>query len=227
MLIQPSDFASIVDTGDAYDLSWSHSSAGVEERMMLGWWRQNAPTAELVRLAQGFGIPQPMLTRWLADAEQSAAVGITVNRSLTSFRLYTHSLNDQTPDIGQRVFCGYKALSDGQVRVDDYRFQGDLRDPDLLSIARENTFQPAWLENALSKTSDAHPIPLITILNGARSSWLATLRHHDIDAGAVLGSDFARMKLLHLAGGTDVSKGEFSTFYLRSSPDGIRSLLGL
>ena len=208
--------ARLIPTGDAFDLSWSQSGAHLESRMMCGWFAAKAPRQTLAETALQWGLPSALVLNWL-QASKGRDVGFTVNADLTSFRLYTHGWAGDVPTKNETIFTGYKALSDGRCRVDQYVFNGDLRDAANTRLA----IRSELLKTAIEKVVDEAPVdvPLVfsTISNPGRQSWLATVRHGNFDAGLVT-PDLSGFKLAHLAGGVDASKGPFSSFYVSASP---------
>ena len=183
---------------------------------MCGWFAANAPRQALAEMALQWGLPAPLVSNWLKTS-QGRDVGITLNRNLTSFRLYTHGWAENVPMIGETIFTGYKALSDGRYRLDEYVFRGDLRDLDNLERAGQSELLKSAVQHIAENASPNMPLVFSTISNPGRQSWLATVRHGNFDAGIVT-PDLSGFKLAHLAGGVDASKGPFSSFYVSASP---------
>lgn len=198
----------------AFDLSWSWSNGQVESRLLLGWRRNEAPIDDLLKLASLCRFPEPMLVQWQKGAE-TADVGLTVNQDLTSLRLYTHDWTDGA--LGAVVYRGFKALPDGTVRLDDYVNAGDLRDTENLALACETTPWANQLAEIAQKATQNKPLMFTRTQNTGRSSWLATVRHCNLDAG-VITPELAGYKLAHLAGGMDATKGAFATAYVSTGP---------
>lgn len=214
----------LVQSGNAFDLSWSESSSGTESRALCGWYRDQAPVAQVAELALQWGLPPAVIQRWAAEAADSD-VGITLNSDISSFRLYTHRWGTVSPDqIGAVVYRGFKGLPDQTCRVDEYQYTGDLRDSDNLEFALARTRHPARVLAAVERAAPDVPLVFSRITNAARQSWLATVRHAQLDAQLV-SPELAGYKLAHLAGGIDASKGEFDTSYVSSSPDGFLALI--
>lgn len=205
----------LAKSADTFDISYSVTEQGTEERMLVGWNAANASLLNLSKVASDWGFSQQMLTRWLDDANDSDIVGITVNKALTSFRLYTHHWNRTKPsDVGAIIYRGYKALADGSSRIDDYTYLGDLRESENFEFAINNSRHPEWLSYVVDKAPNNLPLVYSRIVNTGRSSWLATVKNAEIDAGDVISESLRGRKLLHLAGGMDATKGGFDTFYL-------------
>lgn len=216
----------LLKRADAFDLSWSSTEQGVERRALIGWLIGNAPHDELVQLSLQWGMPAPMVNRWREGAREAEGVGLTINADLTSLRLYTHRWKGVAPDdFGAVVYTGYKCLADGAVRVDEYKNFGDLRQPENSRYAMENSAHPERVERVLQSSPDNVPLIYAQIENSGRRSWLVTVRHAKINAGAVIGKDYQGSKLLHLAGGIDATKGAFDTFYVGTSPQDVFEFL--
>lgn len=212
----------LVISADACDLSWSIGEQAVDQRALIGWHSENASCEALEQFALKWGMHLPMVASWRKDAETADGVGLTFNQQLTSLRLYTHSWNRVAPDeIGTVVYRGYKCLPSGSVRIDEYQNFGDLRAEENIAFAKSLTNRPEWIDYVLEVAPDDVPLIFTRTINSGRQSWLATVRHAEIDAGKVAGADFDRCKLMHLAGGVDAEKGSFDTFYTRSSATGV------
>lgn len=216
----------LIGSAAAFDLSWSLTDQMQEQRALVGWWSDTAPYQELKQMAIAWGMHPPMVEQWLAEGKATAGVALTTNLDYSSLRLYTHNQGGAAPDkLGQVVYRGYKALADGQARVDEYCHCGDLREADNLTFAKDHSQYPHWLDQVIEQTPDDTPLMFVRINNSGRQSWLVTVRHADLDAGMVAGDHYKGRKLLHLAGGIDASKGFFDTFYIASSPNEITSFL--
>ena len=208
--------AALIPSGDAFDLSWSQSGAHLESRMMCGWFAANAPRQTLAETALQWGLPRAMVLNWL-QASNGRDVGFTVNRDLTSFRLYTHGWAGEVPAKNETIFTGYKALSDGRYRVDQYGFRGDLRDTENTGLAVGSELLKTAIIRIVGQAPAEVPLVFTTISNPGRQSWLATVRHGNFDAGMVT-PDLGGFKLAHLAGVVDANKGSFASFYVSASP---------
>jgi hypothetical protein len=220
------DIDQLVKTAAAFDLSWSLTDQMDEQRALLGWWADQAPFDELQKAALNWGMSAAMVARWIADGQKADGVGITLNLDMSSLRLYTHSRSGTAPEKrGETAYRGYKSLADGSVRIDDYKNCGDLREPKNLAFARANSQQPQWLDTVLAGAPDDVPLMFVRIKNSGRNSWLATVRHADLDAGLFAGPDYNGRKLLHLAGGADATKGAFDSFYIASTPNEVSSFI--
>lgn len=207
----------LVPSGDAFDLSWSQHESGLESRCLCGWECDHAPIDALARLALDWGMDAGLVAQW-RKASQNADVGITINRDLTSLRLYTHRWPSASEaDIGAVVYRGYKCLPDGGVRVDEYIYRGDLREPSNLALALSHSGQTQVIKALVQNTPPDIPLLMTTTHNTQRLSWLATFRHARLDAGLIT-SDLQGYPLAHLAGGHDATKGEFDSFYISSTP---------
>ena len=210
---------SLARTAVAFDLSSSLTEANTERRALLGWYTKTAPLLELAQTALDWGMPKAMVNSWMDQAQESEGVGVTVNQDLSSLRLYTHKRDGLAPEqAGEIVFSGFKCLPNGSVRLDEYQNCGDLSEPSNLAFASANSQHPLWLEQILSLAPDHIPLMFSRITNSGRQSWLATVRHANIDAGLVIGPAYTGRKLLHVAGGIDATKGAFDSFYIASSP---------
>lgn len=206
-------------TASAFDISTSITEQGNEHRVLMGWYTDKAPLQELAKEAEGWGMPAAMIQQWLAAAKDSEGIGITVNKNMSSLRLYTHSRDKLAPnESGEIVFQGFKSLPDASVRIDEYRNYGDLREADNLAYARANCQHLQWLDRINELALEDVPLMFSRISNSGRQSWLVTVRHAQLDAGDIIGQQYQGKKLLHLAGGIDATKGAFDTFYLASNP---------
>jgi len=216
----------LVNTADVFDLSSSISDSGIEQRLLIGWWTKHVSLHAVTDFASFYGMPAVMIERWLENANNSDGVGLAVNKNLTSLRLYTHHWNEVDPsNIGAIVYRGYKVLPDGTFRVDEYRHMGDLRDPENLQFAIDNSRHPDWLTRVLQNAPINLPLLFARIQNSGRQSWIATVRHANVDAGGVLQQRLNGQKLLHLAGGIDATKGAFDTFYVNAGFEEARKFL--
>jgi hypothetical protein len=73
----------------------------------------------------------------------------------------------------------------------------------------------------------ARDVPLLFTRtnNTSRQSWLVTARYADLTADSIAGPAFAGYKLLHLAGGIDAVKGEFSSLYIQTERSDVQDFL--
>lgn len=218
----------LAKSADTFDLSFCLTDEGIEERLLVGWWTKNAPSIGIREFALQWGMSSAMVDRWLADAGDSDGVGITVNRSMSSARIYTHHWNRTSPSQrGAVIYRGYKTLPDGTVRIDDYQYCGDLRDKENLEFAKENSSHPDWLDRIIKVAPADRPLVFSRITGPGRLSWLATVRHANLDSSDFLGAQPQRRKLLHLAGGIDATKGRFDTVYVSASLKSASNFLSL
>lgn len=226
-LIVRSLLESMVSAVDAIDISYSMSEEGLEERLLLGWHTQNAPLDLVQGLAKDWGVPSAMRGRWREHTELADGVGITVNKSFSSFRLYTHHWKSVDPhSYGEVVYRGFKCLPDNTYRVDEYVYMGDLRHPKNLSYALQACTHPERIHKLIGVCPEKVPMMFTQIKNSGRHSWLATVRHAKQDAGNVIAPQYSGHKLLHLAGGIDASKGAFDSYYLSANSKNAIHFLG-
>ena len=218
----------LLESTDVFDQSWSFHETGVEHRLLLGWLPASAPREVIAACAADLGMSAAMVDQWSRDAQTADGLGMTLVNHGRSIRLYVqHWDNVSREDVGEVVYRGYKQLPDGAVRVDEYRYEGDLRETNNLEVAQRTEGARAWIDRVIELCPADIPIDFCRIQNAGRSSWLATARLARLDAGAVLGADFSGRRLLHLAGGVDASKGEFATAYVKASRYEAARLLGL
>lgn len=216
----------LANTANVYDQSWSFHENGTEERVLFGWWVKNAPWALITKYCELFSMPAPMVSRWLEVSNSADGVGIAVNKSLSSLRLYTHHWRSVNPlDYASIVYTGFKVMPDGSVRIDEYCHFGDLRDPENLKYALSNSSKPEWIQAVLKVAPDDVPLMFAKISNTGRQSWIATVRHADIDAGKLLSGHVSGQRLLHIAGGVDAAKGCFDTVYINPGPQGLLNFI--
>lgn len=220
------ELKSLAKTADVYDQSWSFHEHGDEERVLFGWWVKEAPWERIKKYCELFAMPAPMVARWLEISNSADGIGIAVNKSLSSLRLYTHHWKSINPEeIGAIVYTGFKMLPDGTVRVDEYRHFGDLRDPENLEYALSYSNKPEWIHAAIESAPENVPLMFAKISNTGRQSWIATVRHADVDAGALLTGRVSGQRLLHIAGGIDASKGSFDTVYIDPGIAGVTTFM--
>ena len=220
------DTQQLIDSAEAFELSWSLANGQQEARALLGWYNQSAPLAALQSVALNWGMPTAMVNQWVMDAESAEAVALGLNADLTSLRLYTQSgLSGEDTSLSEVGYRAYKCMPDGSVRVDDYLCAGDLRDDANLAFAKATSQQPQWLDHVVEQAPADLPLRFVRIDNSGRQSWLATVYLAQLDAGAIAGQEFSGRPLLHLAGGMDAVKGAFDSIYVASSATEISSFL--
>jgi hypothetical protein len=207
----------LLDLADVYDQSFSFSAIGTEHRALLGWYTPNAPIDILANMFIDWGIPAQFVQQWRVNTPDTEGVGISFNQDLSSIRLYTHKWADLTlDDTGVAVYKGFKLLKDQTLRLDEYINFGDLRSHDNLAHAQSRSKYPQWVERLNQRAASDAPLLFTRTTNTSRQSWLVTARYADLTADTIAGPAFAGYKLLHLAGGIDAVKGEFSTLYIQT-----------
>lgn len=207
----------LLDLADVYDQSLSFSAVGTEHRALLGWYTPNAPIDILANMFVDWGIPAQFVQQWRLNTPHTEGVGISFNQDLSSIRLYTHQWSDLTlEDTGVAVYKGFKLLKDQTLRLDEYINHGDLRSHDNMAYAQSRCIHPQWIVRLNQHATGDVPLLFTRTTNTARQSWLVTARYANLDADKIAGPGFAGYKLLHLAGGIDTVKGEFSTIYLQT-----------
>jgi hypothetical protein len=216
----------LLDLADVYDQSFSFSAIGTEHRALLGWYTPNAPIDILANMFIDWGIPQQFVQQWRMNTPDTEGVGISFNQDLSSLRLYTHKWSDLTlDDTGVAVYKGFKLLKDQTLRLDEYINFGDLRSHDNMAYAQSRSKYPEWVERLNQLAAGDAPLLFTRTTNTGRQSWLVTARYADLTADTVAGPAFAGYKLLHLAGGIDTVKGEFSTVYIQTERSDVQRFL--
>lgn len=216
----------LLQLADVYDQSFSFNAEGTEHRALLGWYTPNAPMDILSNMCIDWGVPPPFVQQWRLNASDTEGVGISFNQDLSSVRLYTHKWSDMTlEDTGVSVYKGFKLLKDTTLRVDDYINFGDLRSHDNIAHAHSRSKYPQWIDRLNLLAARDTPLLFTRTMNTSRQSWLVTARYADLWADAIGGSSFAGYKLLHLAGGSDAVKGEFSTIYIQTERSQVQDFL--
>ncbi len=217
---------SLLDLADVYDQSFSFSASGTERRALLGWYTPNAPIDVLANMFIDWGIPPQFVQQWRMNTSDTEGVGISFNHDLSSIRLYTHKWSDLTlQDTGVGVYKGFKLLKDQTLRLDEYINFGDLRSQDNMAHAQSLSKYPQWLGRLNQLAASDAPLLFTRTNNTSRQSWLVTARYADLNAGAIAGPAFEGYKLLHLAGGIDAVKGEFSTLYIQTERSQMQDFL--
>ena len=207
----------LIKSADGFDKSWSYTETSAEERLLFGWKTEHAPFKAIQEAAGLFNMPPKMIDEWFSVAAGTDLVGITVNKNLSSIRLYTHHWNSVSPgDVGAIIYRGYKLLPDKTLRIDDYQYLGDLRDAKNLEFALANTRYPSWVERIVADAPLDKPLMFSKTVNSGRQSWLATVRHAGLDAGEVVQGKANGEKLIHVASGIDATKGPFDTLYFNA-----------
>lgn len=216
----------LLDLSDVYDQSFSFSANGTEHRALIGWYTPNAPMDILSNMFLDWGLPPQFVQQWRLNSPGTEGVGISFNQDLSSIRLYTHKWSDLTlEDTGVPVYKGFKLLKDQTLRVDDYINFGDLRSHDNIAHALARTKHPQWIERLNQLADSDAPLLFTRTTNTSRQSWLVTARYAGLQADAIAGPSFAGFKLLHLAGGIDAVKGEFSTIYIQTEQSAMQDFL--
>lgn len=216
----------LLELADVYDQSFSFSASDTEHRALIGWYTANAPMDILSNLCIDWGMPAPLVQQWRLSSPDTEGVGISFNQELTSIRLYTHKWSDLTlDDTGVPVYKGFKLLKDQTLRVDEYINFGDLRSHDNMAHAQSRSKHPHWIERLNQLAAPDTPLLFTRTTNTSRQSWLVTARYADLWADTIAGPAFAGYKLLHLAGGIDAVKGEFSTIYIQTQRSEVRDFL--
>jgi len=216
----------LLDLADVYDQSFSFSASGTEHRALLGWYTPNAPIDILTNMFIDWGVPSQFVQQWRLNTQDTEGVGISFNQDLSSVRLYTHKWSDLTlEDTGVAVYKGFKLLTDQTLRLDEYINFGDLRSHDNLAYAQSRSKYPQWVERLNQLAARDVPLLFTRINNTSRQSWLVTARYADLTADSIAGPAFAGYKLLHLAGGIDAVKGEFSSLYIQTERSDVQDFL--
>ncbi|MBI1417663.1 MAG: hypothetical protein GC146_10615 [Limimaricola sp.] len=244
--------AALMPLADSFDRSWSILGSGeAEERFLLFFDQPDQRVEAVADAAAMLGLPEDAIARWRAGLSGADAIGIAVNRGLTSIRLYLQywDLLVNRVEAGNLddfvLYRGIKGLPGGGLRDDQYV---------CTPIAPHSTFWPP-LEHSMTGVGlpapalaaaladlDAETCIFTRTRNAARSSWLATVRRAELDRGAWLealaglpdrdwATDLRRhaetADLLHLAGGRDSAKGAFATIYFTATADDLLTGLAL
>lgn len=238
----------LIKAADSMERSWSISTSGpqagqAEERFLLFFDEIDARGAMIADAALALGVTADLVARWQSRFGGADAMGIAFNIAGSSVRLYLQYWDqvvarvqggDVTP---QPLYLGLKSLPGGHLREDVY-----LCHP----MAPRSTFMPP-LTQALAQIGlgqlghvfdplDADDCIFTTIADSGRMSFLATVRRAALDRGRVadlldnlpaaswtqaVKDQSRRRDLLHIAGGQDPLKGDFTTLYFSSSPQDI------
>lgn len=237
-------------------LDWSLSiqigpqgPALTEERSLFFFHNTAAAVARLETAAAALHMPATMIARWQAALDNADAIGLTVNRALTSARLYTQYWEPNLARVLQGnlapfvLYRGFKTLAGGVSRDDVYHctplISQDIFRP-LLTAALAELGLPAKA-TALAFAGIAEENTIFTRTSGeGRESWLLTVRKAPVDHGnwikaldhlpqapwaTGLRAHAQNQQLLHVAAGEDTKKGRFVTLYFDASPDAIRRFL--
>ena len=216
----------LLDLADVYDQSFSFSASGTEHRALLGWYTPNAPIDILTNMFIDWGVPPQFVQQWRLNTQDTEGVGISFNQDLSSVRLYTHKWSDLTlEDTGVAVYKGFKLLTNQTLRLDEYINFGDLRSHDNMAHAQSRSKYPLWVERLNQLAARDVPLLFTRTNNTSRQSWLVTARYADLTADSIAGPAFAGYKLLHLAGGIDAVKGEFSSLYIQTERSDVQDFL--
>lgn len=215
-----------------FDKSYSFHQGGVEERLALYFLPESELHPELARISLAFGLPQAAIESWKSGLSQAEATCITVNRDLTSFRLYSQSFAIAQAQQPFEIYQGFKALPEGHFRHDRYICQ---------PLAAPQVYEPAIRASFAAFGVDTGPILAqltpqtmiyAQIAAEARSSWLATIHYAELppetgaavfaplaDRHPALAAPLQSRDILHIAGGHDGLKGDFCTLYLAADED--------
>jgi hypothetical protein len=236
---------------DACEMSWSIGEAEIEQRVLFFCNASVAMAGLVARTARALGAPSDLVTAWSQALPAADAVGLALRCDGRSVRLYTQywELLVARLRAGQTdplpLYCAFKALPDGSQRRDDYvclpMASRDLFWPPMAAALAGAGLDTKAADAAFCELDAAHAIYTETVGDGRRS-WLTTVRRAPPARDAALrllaplagrlGADgliaaAARHEMVHLAGGHDITKGEFLTFYLESSPEAVMESLRL
>lgn len=235
---------------DACERSWSITNDGAEERFLFFFDHQPGRALALAEAAVALGFPPALLQGWSQALPGADAIGLAVNRDLTSVRLYVQyweaiRARAQAGDFSPApLYVGFKALGPDRLRTDLYT---------CLPAAPRSRFWPPMAaalagfgvdataaEAAFAPLTDATCIYTET-QSGERQSWLATVRRAPLDPATLANCltplakrpDLSALAqalsdgdaLVHLAGGEDDVKGRFLTLYIESDPETVIAAL--
>jgi hypothetical protein len=231
----------LVAYADGYDRSWSIGAQGqVEERFLLFFDHLDERSTLIAQTALDLGVHPDVISRWQDAFEQADAMGLAFNRARTSIRLYLQywdvlAAQVQRGDIHPfAVYLGFKSLPNGQHRDDVYV---------CAPLAPTAQFMPpisaALARIGVTDLAALAPLSAETCIftqteSDTRRSFLATVRRADLDRSAVCkmlkflpNSPYAAEiqrhaegeDLLHIAGGQDSLKGDFTTLYFTCEQD--------
>jgi hypothetical protein len=227
---------------DAAELSASISANGTERRVLFFLDLTAEAVGLMAAAARTLRLPDSLLAAWQQALPGADAVCIALREDRRSVRLYVQywdrlvdRLESGAATLGP-LYLGFKALPDGSVRIDHYEALPELakdvfwppmaRALDGLGIppaARDAAFAPLSAQTAIVTRTDAP----------GRSSWLVTVRRAGLQRAKVarafsqmdplpglddLIDGLAHSDLVHLAGGHDALKGDFTTIYRGCDP---------
>lgn len=230
----------LIEAADGLERSWSISTSGpklgqVEERFLLFFDQLDARNAMIAEVALDLGMTRDLVDRWQSRFTGADAMGIAVNTAGSSVRLYLQYWDQvvdrvEAGDLSpQMLYLGLKSMPQGHIREDVYTCH---------PIAPRSEFMPQ-LSLALSRIGiadlgdvfdplDADACIFTTTEAAGRMSFLTTVRRANLDRARVAGlmadlpsapwtralQDHAQQAdLLHIAGGQDALKGDFTTLY--------------
>lgn len=227
---------------DSCEKSWSLHGGGCDERVLLFFDNRDGAARDLAQVAIELGFPPHLLAQWSAALPAADAIGIAVHSDLGSVRLYVQYWDLLIARImaenyqPQPLYIGFKSLPDTSLRKDVYICQPaaprEIFWPPIAALLQDAGLQPETCAAAFAPLTAETCIYTETGAD-ARQSWLATVRRADLDSAALaaafaplaprlpalVGGLQAGRALVHLAGGTDGSKGRFASFYLESDAD--------
>jgi len=237
-------FRALALASDACEQSWSIGRGGAEHRFLFFLDHDDGSALALAEAAVAFGFPATALRDWSAVLPGADAIGLAVNRDLTSVRLYVQyweavRLRAEEGDFSAvPLYLGFKALRSGVVRQDVYichpAAPRDRFWPPIATALSDFGASPTEVEAAFAPLTAGNCIYTETSQEG-RDAWLATVRRADLDPATIADclrpiTDRSGLSgaaealrggapLVHLAAGEDATKGRFLTLYLESDPD--------
>lgn len=227
---------------DACEMSWSIGRDEIEQRVLFFCDHTVGMAGLVARTARALGAPQALVAGWSGALPGADAVGLALRCDGRSVRLYT-----QYWDMGIArlrsgnsapwpLYRGFKALPDGSQRQDDYlclpMAPRALFWPQIAAALSRAGLDAGMADQAFAALDAERAIHTVTAGDG-RDSWLTTVRRAPPARDAVVrllaplagraGADAliaaaGRHEMVHLAGGSDATKGDFLTLYLESTP---------
>lgn len=240
--------ARLTDMAEGFDLSWSFSKHGYEERALFFLPATLTARDNLIAAAQVLGFDRAEIAAFVAALPGADALGLTLSRS-GSVRLYLQYWDELSKRIAHGntapapLYLGLKRFADGSARRDLYYClplapEAEYR-PDIETALQAFGADLLGIEMLFAQLSPETCIWTRTQGEG-RQSWLATVRRAHLRPQDVINAlapvaqragvqavieALRKGALLHIAGGTDAKKGEFLSFYVETDRQGMSQFM--
>ena len=236
---------------DACERSWSIGAHEIEERVLAFYDSSVKAASSIARAARALGIDDVLLADWAYAIRGADALGLALRCDRQSVRLYTQYWTaivahvERGDEILLPLYRGFKALPDGTVRCDDY-VGLPMAPPKTFWPPMAHSFAAFDLDESMGQDVFADlnaATAIFTVTQGdGRRSWLTTVRRAQIardklsdwleplgtrPGGQQIIATARENDLVHIAGGTDATKGVFLTLYFESDVRTVMDALGL